>query len=330
MAGLKGSFNRKLDYVRISITDRCNYRCRYCMPEDGINWLGHDEILRYEEILLLCRLLHGMGVRKVRLTGGEPMVRKGLTDFLKRLVGEIPTLHVALTTNGSFLLPCAEELSKIPLCGLNISLDSMDPEKFRALTRLGSLEEVLQGIVAFRSRSRIPIKINTVLMRGVNEGEIPALLGFARSCDAVLRLIEFMPLDDSVWTRDRFISADEIVKGLPDGDKWIPEICGKRDPNHGVPEGPARTLVHSENGQRLGIIAAVSHHFCETCNRLRITASGELRSCLFSADGISLREPLRRGDLETVRDLILAEAERKPKCWKDAAASSQHMSRIGG
>ncbi len=330
MAGLKGSFNRRLDYVRISITDRCNYRCRYCMPEDGISWLGHDEILRYEEILALCRLLHEMGVRKVRLTGGEPMVRKGLTDFLRLLVGEIPSLHVALTTNGSFLLQSAEDLSKIPLCGLNVSLDSMDPGKFRSLTRLGSLEEVLQGIIAFRSRSRIPIKINTVLMRGFNEEEVPALLEFARSCDAVLRLIEFMPLDDSVWTRDRFISADEIVAGLPDADKWIPDVFGKKNPNHGVPQGPARTLVHTGTGQRLGIIAVVSHHFCETCNRLRITASGELRSCLFSEKGVSLMEPLRRGDLETVRELILAEAGRKPKCWRDAAASSRHMSRIGG
>jgi len=330
MAGLMGSYNRKLDYVRISITDRCNYRCRYCMPEDGIACLGHDEILSYEEILELCRLLLGMGVRKVRITGGEPMVRKGLIGFLKRLVAELPSLHVALTTNGSFLLSTAEELSGIRLSGLNVSLDSMDPEKFRFLTRLGSLEDVLEGIRAVRSKSGIPIKINTVLIRGFNDGDVPALLSFAKSCGAVLRLIEFMPLDDSVWSRDRFISADEILENLPERENWVPEISGRRDPNHGVPEGPARYLVNARTGQRLGIIAAVSHHFCETCNRLRVTASGELRSCLFSNEGVSLREALREGDLETVRKLILAEAEKKPKCWKDAAASSQHMSQIGG
>jgi cyclic pyranopterin phosphate synthase len=330
MAGLMGSFNRKLDYVRISITDRCNYRCQYCMPEEGISCLGHNEILTYEEILDLCRLLQGMGVRKVRLTGGEPMVRKGLIDFLKRLVGELPTLHVALTTNGSFLLASAEELSKIPLSGLNVSLDSMNPDRFRTLTRLGSLEDVLEGIRAIRSRSSLPIKINTVLIRGFNDGEIPDLLDFAKSCGAVLRLIEFMPLDDSVWSRDRFISADEILDSLPDRENWIPEKPGRRDPNHGVPEGPARYLVHAQTGQRLGIIAAVSHHFCETCNRLRVTASGELRSCLFSTEGVSLREALRSGELGTVRNLILSEAWKKPKCWKDASVTSQPMSRIGG
>jgi cyclic pyranopterin phosphate synthase len=330
MAGLMGSFNRKLDYVRISITDRCNYRCQYCMPEEGISCLRHEEILTYEEILDLCRILQEMGVRKVRLTGGEPMVRKGLISFLKRFASELPTLHVALTTNGSFLLASAEELSKIPLSGLNVSLDSMNPDRFRTLTCFGSLQDVLEGIRAIRSRSSVPIKINTVLIRGFNDDEVPALLAFAKSCGAVLRLIEFMPLDESVWSRDRFISADEILEKLPDRKNWIPENPARRDPNHGVPEGPARYLVNSGTGQRLGIIAAVSHHFCETCNRLRITASGELRSCLFSTKGVSLREALRNRELETVRNLILAEAGKKPKCWGDATISSQHMSQIGG
>lgn len=330
MAGLMGSFNRRLDYVRISVTDRCNYRCRYCMPEEGVDWLEHDRILTYEDLLVLSRVLHEMGVRKIRITGGEPTVRKGLTGFLRRLHEEIPTLHVALTTNGSLLLTMAEELSSIPLAGLNVSLDSMDAEKFRFLTRCGSLDVVLQGILAFRERSRVPLKINTVLMRGFNDAEIPDLLNFAGSCGAVLRLIEFMPLDDSVWSRDRFISADEILESLPDRGKWIPESTARRSPNHGIPEGPARYLVHAETGQRLGIIAAVGHHFCETCNRLRITATGELRSCLFSPEGVSLREALRAKDLETVRGLIVAEAGRKPKCWKDASVSSRHMSQIGG
>jgi len=330
MAGLMGSFNRRLDYVRISVTDRCNYRCRYCMPEEGVDWLDHEKILSYEELLVLCRLLHEMGVRKIRVTGGEPTVRKGLPDFLRRLHEEIPALHVALTTNGSLLLSMAEELSAIPLAGLNVSLDSLDPGKFRFLTRCGSLDDVLEGIRAFRARSGTPLKINTVLMRGFNDEEIPALLKFAESCGAVLRLIEFMPLDESVWSRDRFIPADDILKSLPEPEKWIPETKARRSPNHGIPLGPARYLVHAETGQRLGIIAAVGHHFCETCNRLRITATGELRSCLFSPEGASLREALREGDLEAVRGLILAEAGRKPKCWKEASASTRHMSQIGG
>lgn len=330
MAELMGSFGRQLDYVRISVTDRCNYRCRYCMPEEGVSWLEHDKILTYEELMSLCHLLHEMGVRKIRITGGEPTVRKGLTGFLWNLHEKIPALHVALTTNGALLLSMVDELSAIPLSGLNVSLDSLDPEKFRFLTRCGSLEAVLQGILAFREQASVPLKINTVLMRGFNDEEVPQLLEFAKSCGAVLRLIEFMPLDDSVWSRDRFISADEILESLPDREKWIPEFKARRIANHGVPEGPARYLVHEETGQRLGIIAAVGHHFCETCNRLRITATGELRSCLFSPEGVSLREPLRAKDLETVRRLILEEAGKKPKCWKDASAISRHMSQIGG
>ncbi len=330
MAELKGSFARTLDYVRISITDRCNYRCQYCMPEEGIPCMGHEEILSYEEIMDLCLVLHELGVRKVRITGGEPMVRKGLLGFLRLLVEKLPDLHVALTTNGSLLLQTAEELSKIPLSGINVSLDTMNPEKFRSLTRRGSLEEVLEGIRALRAASGVPLKINTVLIRDFNDDEITELLRFAGSCNAVLRLIEFMPLDESVWNRNRFISADEIVDRLPDREKWIPEASGRRNPNHGIPEGPARYLVNVETGQRLGIIAAVSHHFCENCNRLRVTAAGELRSCLFSAEGVSLREALRKKDLGAARRLIIAEAGRKPRCWKDVVLSPQHMSQLGG
>lgn len=330
MAGLTGSFRRRIDYVRISVTDRCNYRCQYCMPPEGVSCLEHDEILAYEEILRLCRLLSDLGVRKVRFTGGEPMVRKGFLDFLEKFTKELPELHVALTTNGSLLGASAERLSNIPLSGLNVSLDSMDPEKFHALTRTGSLEAVLGGVRAFRAISGIPIKINTVLIKGFNDDEVPALLAFAKECGAVLRLIEFMPLDDSVWSRDRFIPAEKILERLPDSEKWHPDTLFGRDPNHGVPEGPARYLVHSVTGQRLGIIAAVSRHFCDTCNRLRVTASGEIRSCLFSAQGVSVRQALREGDGKRVRELILAEVWKKPRCWADTVARSQHMSQIGG
>ena len=330
MAGLKGSFCRSIDYVRISVTDRCNYRCQYCMPPEGVSCLEHGEILTYEEIQRLCRILLDLGVRKVRFTGGEPMVRKGFLDFLEKFTKELPDLHVALTTNGSLLGLSAERLSKIPLSGLNVSLDSMDAEKFHALTRTGSLEGVLGGIRAFRAISGVPIKINTVLIKGFNDNEIPALLDFAGECGAVLRLIEFMPLDDSVWSRDRFIPAGEILERLPDRERWLPDTVFGRDPNHGVPEGPARYLVHSVTGQRMGIIAAVSRHFCDTCNRLRVTASGEIRSCLFSTQGVSVRKALREGDEKGARDLILAEAWKKPRCWADAAACSQHMSQIGG
>lgn len=325
MAKLKDSLGRKINYVRISLTDRCNFRCRYCMPEEGVNWLSHEEILTYEELLRLTGLLWEMGIQKIRFTGGEPLVRKGIISFLRSVRDNTPDLRLTLTTNGAFLDELADQIASLDLSGINVSLDTVDPEKFRFITRCGELQKVLQGLAAVREKAPdLSIKINTVLIRGFNDMEVPSLLQTAQDAGAVLRLIEFMPLDSDVWSKDRFISSDEILNSLRQTGNWV-EILSN---DHSA--GPARYFRHSETGQRIGVIAAVSHHFCPTCNRLRITATGEIRPCLFSKDGLDLRHALRSHDMVEAERIIRQGIQTKPKCWMEIASGTNHMSQIGG
>ena len=321
---LVDTFGRELSYARISLTDRCNYRCLYCMPETGVQWLSHEEILRLEEVSLLCHVLFDIGVQKVRFTGGEPLVRKGVVPFLARLHEELPGLRMAFTTNGALLTRFASELLEVGLSGINVSLDTLNPEKFRRVTRCGVLDDVLAGIRAVRERN-MPVKLNTVLMRGFNEEEVPALIDFARNQGLTLRFIEFMPLDGGVWDEASFLSSDDIFRMLPQAECW------ERQEQHDHSVGPAVYYKNRETGQRIGIIAAVSHHFCESCNRLRFSASGELRPCLFSTETIDLRDALRRGDVQEVRRRILEGASRKPESWHACVRGEiRPMSRIGG
>lgn len=326
MESLTDRFARKLNYVRISLTDRCNYRCVYCMPPEGIPALDHHRILRYEEILFLCETLVAMGVRRVRFTGGEPLVRKGVLPFLKELRERFPSLRVALTTNGSLLMPYAQDLAALDLDSLNVSLDTLDPERFRQLTRLGCLQDVLGGLDAVSRAGVAPIKLNTVLIRGENDHEIPALLDFAHRRGHLLRLIEFMPLEDQRWSSDAFIGADEILRSLPGPGDWIEE----EEAEEGVVKGPARYFRNCVTAQRLGIIAAVSHHFCAQCNRLRITATGELRTCLFAQEGTNLRPFLAALDKEGLEKALRRSVLEKPRCWEDVQDGKLHMSHIGG
>lgn len=326
MARIVDRYGRHLTYVRISVTDRCNFRCRYCMPPSGVSWVPHEAILSYEEILGLCGVLGELGVEKVRFTGGEPLVRKGFVDFLYRLKEKHPQLQVAITTNGSLLKEWAHRLADLNLTALNISLDTISKDKFSYITRGGNLEEVISGIDAFRSHSDATIKINAVLIKDFNdgEGEISALIAFARSRKAIPRFIEFMPLDDDVWSRDRFMSADNMVEVL--------RAMGYThfSDEEGQNSGPATYLQNPLTGQRVGIIAAISHHFCDRCNRLRVTAMGEMRSCLFADSGVNLKEPLSSGDLEEVRKRIMECVAAKPQSWMGLKSSSRHMSQIGG
>ena len=204
MAGLRelrDDYGRKLNYVRISVTDRCNYRCAYCMPPEGVKCLSHADILRYEDIKFLCRVFAGMGVGKFRFTGGEPLVRKGLVPFLKELHGELPGIKTALTTNASLLDEYSAQLAEAGIHSLNISLDTLDPEKFARITRIGTIDKVFAGIRAAKSAGIGNIKLNAVLIRDFNDHEIAEMLAFARREGLLLRLIEFMPLQDSVWTK---------------------------------------------------------------------------------------------------------------------------------
>lgn len=324
MAQLTDGYGRTLRYVRISVTDRCNFRCSYCMPETGVRCIDHDSILRYEDISFLCSVFWELGMRKFRFTGGEPLVRRGLVPFLGRLKTELTGIKLALTTNGSLLDRYAGQLARAGIHSLNISLDTLDPEKFASITRVGSLDTVIKGIRAARDAGIKNIKLNAVLIKGFNDTEVSALLDFAKKERLLLRLIEFMPLEDAVWSAEHFISGGEILGMLPDSGAWKPEKGG------GEEDGPARYYVNEKTGDVIGVIEAVSNHFCDSCNRLRVSAEGGLRACLFDDRETPLRDVIRRRDEEGLTALILNSVKEKPRCWDDVRKGGLHMSRIGG
>jgi cyclic pyranopterin phosphate synthase len=293
------------------------------MPEEGVSWIPHENILTYEDLLVLIDILQDLGIRKIRITGGEPLVRKDIASFLKRLKPAFPNLRFALTTNGILLEKYTEILVDAGFSGVNVSLDTLVPENFAFITRGGDLRQVLRGIARAASMG-ISIKINTVLIRGFNDGEIVSLLEYAQEVGALLRFIEFMPLDGDVWSEGRFLPADLILQRLPEPEMW--HFVEKKDHS----EGPALYLRHEKTTQCIGVIAAVTHHFCDACNRLRFTADGEVRSCLFSRKGTSLFLPLRARERNVVKELIMKTAQEKPRCWKDLRDGARHMSRIGG
>ncbi|MDR1873761.1 MAG: GTP 3',8-cyclase MoaA [Synergistaceae bacterium] len=329
-ADLTDFFGRKLNYVRISVTDRCNYRCRYCMPKDGVEWIPHDRIMTYEDIFFLIRVLRELGVEKARFTGGEPLVRRGMVSFLSDVRASFPGLRVALTTNGSTLSLHAPELVRMGLSSINVSLDTLDAEKFAFMTRGASLGTVLGGLEALLDAGALSagtdVKMNAVLIRGFNDGEAGGLIDFARRLGIVLRFIEFMPLDRTLWSEESFIPFHEILTGLPDASEWRPEASGPV-----APAGPARYYVNGVTGQRIGVIAAVSEHFCASCNRLRVTSTGELRACLFSNEQVSIFGPLRARDEAALRERLFEAAVLKPEAGMGLNRNEERrMSMIGG
>lgn len=324
MDHLTDKHGRILSYVRISVTDRCNFRCRYCMPEEGIPWNPHNRIMKYEDILFLVEILREMGVRKIRLTGGEPLVRKGFPAFLKELRTSFPELRLGLTTNGSLLSVYEKEIKDASLDSLNISLDTLDPEKFSYISRIGDLSTVLEGISHFAGQKRPELKFNTVLLKDFNDKEIPDLLEFARTSGAIFRMIEFMPLDD-LWAEKSFIPADQILERLLKFGNWE-NLGGSNEQMN----GPAQYYRNPETGQIIGIIAAVSNHFCSSCNRLRVTSMGEMRPCLFSQEGVQLLDIIQRKDRISLKEGILKAVSMKPSGWMNVVHKGCKMSRIGG
>ena len=320
---------RHIDYARISVTDRCNYRCVYCMPEEGVTYIPHENIMRYEEILCLCQILEELGVKKVRFTGGEPFLRKGLVPFLKEFREALPNMAVSLTTNASLLSPYADSLSSIGLSGLNISLDTLDPAKFHAVTRNGDIEDVLKGIRAAKDAGIANIKTNTVLIRGFNDDELADILNYTWGVGVTPRLIEFMPLGDNVWKSDKFIGAPEILDILGGMGEWT-ERLKTPDGGSATPMGPAKYYVDGRTGNSVGVIEAVSNHFCDSCNRLRITASGVMMACLFSTGGTPLLELIRNGERDAIKSAILKGINMKPDWWEETRDGKQKMSGIGG
>ena len=329
MAYLSDARGRRIDYARISVTDRCNYRCVYCMPEGGVSLLGHAEVMRYEEILFLCAALEELGVRKIRFTGGEPLVRRDMISFLLEFRKRFPDMAVALTTNAALLSRYAGELAALRLSGLNISLDTVDRRKFREITRTGEIEDVFEGIGAAIRAGIANIKTNTVLIRGFNDDELLNIMQYAWSNDIVPRLIEFMPLGDDVWNREKFIGATEILAIMSRHGEWLREEGGdesEEDP----PRGPAKHYRDRETGRMFGIIEAVSNHFCATCNRLRVTAEGKMKACLFGHAGTDLLPLLRLRDMPALKTAIAEGVSLKPGDWEDVRDGKLSMSVIGG
>ena len=283
------SFRRPLRDLRISVTDRCNFRCTYCMPQDEYDWIDKREILSFEEIARVARIFVRAGVEKLRLTGGEPLVRTNV----ERLVAELAPIEglkeLCLTTNGSLLAEKAAALKAAGLMRINVSIDTLDAEKFRRMTKRGDLDKVLEGLFAAKKAGLAPIKINAVVERGVNEGDILDLVAFAREQGFTMRFIEYMDVGNANdWTSKKLVPKKEIVEAIH-ARFPLKEIGRSRG------SAPAVDYEFADGGGQVGVVASVTEPFCSTCNRARLTADGKLVTCLFSSVGHDLKARLRSG-----------------------------------
>lgn len=294
------SYGRIHNNLRISVTDRCNVRCVYCMPE-SVTFLPRSELLSFEEIERFVRLTVPLGVDKVRLTGGEPLVRRDLTALIARLTAIPGIRDVGLTTNGILLAPLARPMWDAGLRRINVSLDTLDPVRFQQLTRRTGLDRVIAGIEAAKTAGFDPVKVNAVVIRGVNDADVVPLGRFGRENGLEMRFIEYMPLDaEHAWERDKVLLAAEVLERLA-------AEFGPIDPSPDQdPRAPAQDFQYRDGGGRIGMIASVSRPFCMSCNRIRLTADGKFRNCLFSLEETDVRALIRGG----VSDEAIAEAVR--------------------
>lgn len=283
-------FGRVHRDLRISITDRCNLRCVYCMPEEGVAFAPRSQILSYEELGRVARIAHGIGVTRVRITGGEPLVRRGLESFVATLA-EIGFDDLSMTTNGIGLARRAQDLANAGLHRVNISCDSLRPDRFPKIRRSGELPPVLAAMDAAERAGLRPIKVNVVVLAGINDDEIVDFAGFARDTGRVVRFIEYMPLDGAGnWDRSSVVPAAQILETI--GERWALEPVV---PSDGDPSAPATRYRFTDGMGEIGVIPTVTEPFCGTCDRLRITADGAIRNCLFASQETPLRELLRSG-----------------------------------
>jgi cyclic pyranopterin phosphate synthase len=341
------SHGRRIDYLRISLTDRCNLRCVYCMPAEGVAWRPHDEMLSFEEIERFATIAISEGISKIRLTGGEPLVRKGVVEHVRRL-HEIPGIEsIALTTNAVLLPKYAEQLRAAGLSRVNISLDSLDPDVYARITRGGALSDAVAGLDAAFEHGFDPVKLNVVVVRSLDQD----LLGFAKlTIDRPLhvRFIEYMPVGDAEegagchsdigtvdtegWTRADTVPSDEVVariteEGAAAGLGVLSKVTRSEAPGGW---GPASYYRFPGAPGTVGVISPLSHHFCAECNRLRLTADGRLRPCLFSDDELDVRTVLRSGTDEDVRDVVRKALATKPESHDMRVGTTRRMSQIGG
>ncbi|MBQ1449373.1 MAG: GTP 3',8-cyclase MoaA [Eggerthellaceae bacterium] len=334
---MKDSHGRVIDYLRISLTDRCNFRCIYCMPEEGVCAMSHDEILRIEEIETIARVATRIGIKSVRLTGGEPLVRKGVVDLVHSL-HEMPGIeNISMTTNGVLLPKMADELKRAGLSRVNISLDTLDPDQFEFITRVGKIESTLAGIDAALEAGFNPVKINAVTVRSLNQD----FLAFAKlSIDRPLhvRFIEYMPVgtstgsDGTGWGKQDVVPSEELLGIINERarEEGLPELVPAGNDDKPIGWGPARYFEFPGAKGTVGFISPLSRHFCSECNRLRLTADGKLRPCLFSDREVDVRTALREGGEEAVYNCFLEALNLKPDEHHDKVGTERNMSQIGG
>lgn len=313
--------NRHLNYLRISITDRCNLQCRYCVPRELIPKLSHTDILTYEEILRIVRIATRLGISKVRVTGGEPLVRKGVYRFLEQLAATKGLKDVSLTTNGILLVDNLEKIRAAGIKRLNISLDTLSPTKYRDITGFDGFDRVWQGIEKAHEMGLHPIKLNIVALRGINDEELVEMAQLSFRYPFHVRFIEYMPIGQSDFNPDSLLLAPEIKNRISALGKLIPVQIGAHD-------GPAQRYKLEHAKGEIGFIPALSQHFCNKCNRLRLTASGQLRPCLLSDHQENLKARLRKGcSDQELADIFFAAVKHKPS---DHNLAAQDPMRIGG
>lgn len=326
---LADQFNRPITYLRISVTDKCNLRCVYCMPERGLAWLPKADILSYEEIAKLVRSAASVGVRSVRLTGGEPLIRKDLYRLVEELAVIDGIDDIALSTNGLLLEEQVDALARAGLRRVNVSLDTLREDRFAEVARRPGLDRVLAGIDAAIARGLTPLKINCVVMRGTNYDEIAAFAQWTKTQPVFVRFIEVMPVHENVeLQRDAYVRADEILERVRE--------AGDLQPSAGPGgNGPARYFAFPGGAGAVGVISPLSHDYCERCNRVRLTADGRLRLCLFGDYEIDLRTPLRDGATTeelagTLRSAMLIKPERHHLQLGETSSRMRAFSEIGG
>ena len=314
------TYGRQITYLRLSVTELCNLRCRYCMPEDGVCKKRHEDMLTQEEMIMAIRAAAALGVRKLRITGGEPLVKSNIVELCRAAAAVEGIEDVCLTTNGTLLPKLAAPLREAGVRRLNISLDTLDAEKFRYITRIGKLEDAVAGIEAALAAGFEKIKINSVLIGGFNDDEIPALAALTQRYPVDVRFIELMPMYDSGdFGPEAFIPYTVVTERLP-------ELCP-------VPADGGVAKLYRLPGAlgNVGLISPVSAHFCAECNRIRLTADGKIKPCLHSSDEISLKGLYYEGMLETLRSAILS----KPKwhgelSYTERSHAARNMNQIGG
>ena len=320
---------RTIVNLRISVTDRCNFRCTYCMPADNVEFMDRSNLLSFEEIQRVAQIVSRMGINRLRLTGGEPLMRKNLPVLIKML-NEVDGIDdIAMTTNAYFLKDQAQSLKDAGLKRLNVSLDALDPKKFRDVNRRDCLQSVLDGLDTARKVGFKSIKINAVAVRNFSETEIMNLIEMGRSDGFEIRFIEFMPLDsDKVWERDKVLFGHEIINMIKENYELVPI-------DNSLEIGPASEYNFADGKGKIGIITAVSNPFCDHCNRIRMTADGKLRTCLFSTEETNLKELIRSGAtdktiIETLKQAVLVKEPGHKINLDDFERPTRAMHAIGG